>query len=68
MRHYFALIDEELIKYRGTRGIITENGLQFLVDVMDVRRRYGHTDVLVRPVAGEGETWVDTERFLITSV
>lgn len=30
--------------------------------VMDVKERWGHIRLLVRPVAGEGEMWVETAR------
>lgn len=32
--------------------------LNFEVRVVDVRLRYGNVDVLVQPVAGDGEHWI----------
>lgn len=48
----------------GSRGQVEENGLKFSVQVLDVRRRYGHTDLLITPLSGSGETWIDAERFI----
>ena len=35
------------------------SNIQFRVTVTDVRMRWGHVDVLIRPLQGEGCKWVD---------
>ena len=36
------------------------------VKVQDIRVRFGHVDVLVPPVHGHGEQWVENHRISIT--
>lgn len=38
------------------------SNIQFHVVVTDVRMRWGHTDVLIRPLRGQGSQWVDATR------
>jgi hypothetical protein len=35
------------------------------VTVKDIRARFGHVDVLVTPVDGQGEQWVENHRIQI---
>lgn len=46
----------------GDPAELTVDGLVIYVLVVDTRRSYGRTDVLVRPVAGSGEKWVTLDR------
>lgn len=49
-------------KYVGkTRQISMRNGLLVDCDVKDVKRVYGKVRILVSPVAGKGETWIEIE-------
>lgn len=43
----------------GQRGRITWGGVEFYVEVMATRSRYGHTDLLVAPLSGVGQRWVE---------
>lgn len=43
----------------GQRGRIEWNGVEFYVEVMGVRSRYGHTDLLISPLSGVGQRWVE---------
>lgn len=49
----------ELAAAIGRRGSLRVSGsrLSFTVEIVDVRERFGSIDYLVRPVAGNGETW-----------
>lgn len=55
-----ALEMRELIgtfaEYRPARG-----DLAFLVEIRDVRTRFGSVDVLIAPHAGSGEQWVSRD-------
>lgn len=42
------------------------SGIQFRVTVTDVRMRWGHVDVLIRPLQGLGCKWVDSTHVQIT--
>lgn len=45
--------------YKGKRGSVDVEGLLVDVHVTDARTRYGHLDLLVEPVAGTGERWLE---------
>jgi hypothetical protein len=51
--------------YVGRTGAIRHgtvpNAAWFAVSVLDVRERWGETDVLVTPVTGHGSFWVRAE-------
>jgi hypothetical protein len=50
----------------GRTGMLDiEKGLQMEVRILGVKSRYGHTDMLVTPVAGNGEAWVEATRVVI---
>lgn len=49
--------------YVGKRGLwsppSTSNGrICFVVEIIDARPRFGDVDLLIRPVAGQGQKWV----------
>lgn len=46
----------------GKVGLVKTGGLEVAVWVRDAKQSYGSTRVLVAPVAGRGETWVDLTR------
>jgi hypothetical protein len=48
----------ELQKFIGKGGKYKLNGLTFDVAVADARTNYNVLELLVKPVAGEGESWV----------
>jgi hypothetical protein len=50
---------EELRENIGKTGMLTVSGtaLKFSVLILDARSRYGHLDYKVRPIAGDGEQW-----------
>lgn len=39
--------------------------LLFAVKILDARTRFGHTDYLVSPISGSGETWVESTNISI---
>lgn len=56
-------VPEEIRKqYRGKFARVTLEGLEFGVKITDVRKRYGHVDLLVTPRSGEGERWIQSDR------
>lgn len=54
----------ELASLVGQSGLLsTERGLlRMRVKIMDVKRSFARVDVLVKPEAGEDETWVSVDR------
>ena len=48
----------ELSNYFGREGKYKANGFSFYVTVEDARTNYNILEFLVRPVAGEGESWI----------
>lgn len=51
--------------YKGKKGRIKENNLTIDVKIIDARRRYGHLDLRVTPISGEGEVWVERKNIFI---
>lgn len=48
--------------YVNRYGRLEADGFRFNVKIKDVRNRYGNLDVLVTPMAGDGEKWVSVHR------
>jgi hypothetical protein len=45
---------------KGTNeGFINFDGLKVKVKVIDSRKSFGRDDVLITPIAGSGEKWID---------
>lgn len=51
--------------YKGKKGRIVENNLTINVKILEARTRYGHLDLKVSPIAGEGEVWVERKNIQI---
>ena len=51
-----------LALYIGTSGVLRCEYLSIDITVADAKRSYGRTLLLVRPVAGTGEQWVEESR------
>jgi hypothetical protein len=53
----------ELAKFIGKTGLwrVGGGGILVAVSVKDVRKNYGRIDLLIKPLSGQGETWVDSE-------
>lgn len=62
--HYEQLMDIlELQQLLGKTALLeTSEGLTVEVVVVDAKQAYGHERVLIKPVAGSGEAWVNLER------
>lgn len=59
------LMDSEVsARTRGTgQGVVKmELSLSVAVRVLDARSNFGRVDVLVTPIAGSGERWIDLSR------
>jgi hypothetical protein len=48
-------------------GLYSEDGgkLTFWVQITNVRMRWGHVDVLIKPLKGQGSKWIDVERMVL---
>ena len=51
-----------LVLYLGKTGLLRCEYLSVDVTVADAKRSYGRTLLLVRPVSGNGEQWVEENR------
>lgn len=51
-----------LALYIGKTGALRCESLSVEVTIADAKRSYGRTLLLVRPVAGAGEQWVEESR------
>lgn len=51
--------------YKGLNAQIAINKLTVNVKIVDARRRFGHLDLLVVPVSGSGEVWVERKNIEI---
>jgi hypothetical protein len=51
-----------LALYIGKRGVLRCEYLSVDVIVADAKRSYGRTVLLVRPISGSGEQWVEESR------
>lgn len=51
--------------YKGKKGRIVENNLTINVKILEARTRYGHLDLKVTPIAGEGQVWVERKSIQI---
>jgi hypothetical protein len=51
-----------LALYLGKTGVLRCEYLSVDVTIADAKRSYGRTLLLVRPVAGSGEQWVEESR------
>ena len=52
-------------RYKGEVGTVSMEGLTVGVKIADVRVRFGHLDLLVKPLNGSGERWVEQHRVLV---
>jgi hypothetical protein len=46
----------------GKTGLMTLDDLTVGVNITDARVRFGHIDLLVEPINGSGEKWVEKHR------
>ncbi len=54
---------ETLAHLKGKKGILEmETLLHVTVKILDLRRRFGHVDVLVTPCDGKGQKWIALHR------
>ena len=49
----------------GRQGLLSSDRLRFQVTILDAKLAYGNTRLLVEPVAGSGQVWVDSSRVQI---
>lgn len=54
---------ESLQALVNREGYIEDRGIVFYVRSVDARRAYGHLQVCIEPVAGEGRRWIAAESF-----
>jgi hypothetical protein len=58
--------DIDLDAYKDVPGRIYLNNLAIGVTIKQARLRFGHLDLLVTPVDGEGEKWMESHRVSVT--
>lgn len=58
--------DINLESYENKQGIISINDLAVGVTIKSARIRFGHLDLLVTPVTGSGEKWMESHRVQVT--
>ena len=58
----------QLDTYNDRTGNMALGGLTFRVRVIRARTRYGHLDLLVTPISGDGERWVENHRVTLDEV
>jgi hypothetical protein len=70
MRIYSTASTEkpDLNDYRDRSGVISVDSLMVEVKVKDARIRFGHLDLLVTPIAGSGERWIEQHRVTLEPV
>jgi hypothetical protein len=54
--------DVDLTVYSNRRGFINVNTLSIGVEIKQARVRYGHIDLLVTPINGNGEKWMEIHK------
>lgn len=54
--------DIDLETYKNVPGRIFINDLAIGVTIKQARLRFGHLDLLVTPLNGEGEKWMESHR------
>ena len=59
---------KDLNAYIGKTGQVDLDGLTVQVKVTDARVRFGHTDLLLTPVAGTGSRWTCADRVRLRTV
>jgi hypothetical protein len=52
----------DLNTYRDTKGTFSIDGLTVGVNIKEARVRFGHIDLLVTPIDGFGERWIESTR------
>lgn len=52
----------EMAKLIGKLGSLRLENLTIQVEVIDVRTRWGYTDVAIKPVHGIGQMWITYDR------
>jgi hypothetical protein len=54
----------EMKQHVGKQGLIRQSNILFAVTVLDVRQVYGRLQYLVKPVSGEGMSWINDDSLL----
>lgn len=50
----------EMMKFVGQRGMLTDGrGIEYEVEVDDVRVTFGNLHLHVKPLAGNGDAWIE---------
>lgn len=56
------ITDIDIAQLKGMSGTMSIDALHVGICIIDARRRFGHVDVLVEPLNGTGEQWVEKHR------
>lgn len=63
-----TILAELLKRYRDQQATINVDGLTINVTIKDSRIRFGHLDVLVVPVNGSGQKWMEHHKVTLTAI
>jgi hypothetical protein len=53
---------KELMEKVGTIAVISMEKIRIEVRITDARYNFGRTEYLVKPLAGAGEQWINSDR------
>jgi hypothetical protein len=67
VRTYSRAEQTKLNSAIGKEGVVFIDELSIGIKIMKERFRYGHYDVLVSPLVGNGEKWVEFHKVLVKS-
>lgn len=56
---------KNMARYLDKTGLLRIDDMRFPVRCVDVKIAYGNMRVLVTPINGEGQTWVDASRIRV---
>lgn len=54
----------EMRQHVGKQGLVRANNVLFSVEVLDVRSVYGRLQYLIKPIQGEGISWINEESLI----
>lgn len=55
----------DLTEYQNRTGTISLDGLVVGIKIQDARVRFGHLDLLVTPINGGGNKWIESRRISV---
>lgn len=50
---------------KGKTGQLRDGGLWWPIRVLDARKVWGRVDVLIQPISGKGQRWIEQSRVVL---